>query len=311
MKPAPYLSDVADGPAEAGAHWIAAKDGVRLRVAIWPKGRKGTVVIFPGRCEYVEKYGRTAAALSEKGYASAAIDWRGQGMADRLLKNPDIGHVRRFTDYQIDASAMLDLLEAQGLPKPFFLLAHSMGGCIGLRTLTGTHPFTAVTFSAPMWGILIAPKLRQLAKTLPTLAKSIGLGGQQAPTTSSALFFLETRFEDNFLTTDREMWDHMVRQARTDKRFRLGGPSLIWLAEALSETRTLAALPRPDLPALAAVGTEEKIVDPAAIPPIMEDWPGGQLVTCDNAEHELLMERKDIREQFLQSACDLFESARA
>lgn len=311
MKPAPYLAELVDGPAEAGAFWVKATDGVGLRVAVWPAGTKGTVVLFPGRCEYVEKYGRTATALAARGYASAAIDWCGQGMADRLQKNPEIGHVRHFTDYQMDARVMLDLLEELELPKPYFLLAHSMGGCIGLRTLMEPHPFRAVAFSAPMWGILIAPKLRQLARTLPTLAKSIGLGAQKTPTTSTATFFLDTPFEENFLTTDREMWDHMVRQASADSRFRLGGPSLVWLAEALSETRTLAAMPRPDLPALVGVGTEEKIVDPSAIAPIMETWTQGRVETYAGAEHELLMERPEVREAFLQSVCDLFETAEA
>ncbi|MEM0948240.1 MAG: alpha/beta hydrolase [Pseudomonadota bacterium] len=306
METAPYFAELAEGPSGGTGVWLRADDGVRIRAVFWPDGAQGTVFLFPGRCEYVEKYGRTAANLAVRGFATLAVDWRGQGLSDRLLTNPDIGHVQRFTDYQFDVQACLALADAQGLPKPWFLLAHSMGGAIGLRALTNRAPFAAAGFSAPMWGIVIAPSLKHVAATVPRIARSMGLGGRQTPTTSPASYFLHAPFEGNFLTTDETYWAYMTRQAAFHPRFRLGGPSLTWLAEALSETYALQTLSPPSVRTIIGVGTEEKIVDVTAMKRVAARWATAELVVYQGAEHELLMERPDVRTAFLDRMETLF-----
>ena len=49
----------------------------------------------------------------------------------------------------------LRLADWLALPRPWRLLAHSMGGTIGLRALTRGVPVAAAVFSAPMWGIRV------------------------------------------------------------------------------------------------------------------------------------------------------------
>ena len=308
MEQAPFHADLAEGPEGGYARWLAAEDGVQIRAGIWPgpDGARGTVFLFPGRCEYIEKYGRTAVALRERGYASLAIDWRGQGLSQRLLKNPDIGHVGRFLDYQLDVAAVLALAAAEDLPRPWYMIAHSMGGAIGLRSLIDGAPFSAAAFSAPMWGVLIAPKLRHLARTLPHIARRVGLGGRQTPTTNRADFFQTAPFEGNLLTTDREMWDYMKRQTAAVPRFRLGGPSLIWLGEALTETLALQRAEKPAVPAHVSVGDLEKIVDPDVVLRVARGWAGCTVTEVPGAEHELLVEAPEIRAGFLDRAEEAF-----
>ncbi|MEL7258902.1 MAG: alpha/beta hydrolase, partial [Pseudomonadota bacterium] len=87
---------MAEGPEGGVAYWITATDGVRLRLGVWPgnsEGISGTVFLFPGRTEYVEKYGKTSIDLSRAGLHVAVIDWRGQGLADRVASDPILGHV--------------------------------------------------------------------------------------------------------------------------------------------------------------------------------------------------------------------------
>lgn len=104
------------------------------------------MLLFPGRTEYVEKYGPAAGELAARGYATLTVDWRGQGLADRPLKDANTGHVARFSDYQKDIAALLDHAVREKLPKPWFLLTHSMGGAIGLRALYNALPVKAVAF---------------------------------------------------------------------------------------------------------------------------------------------------------------------
>ncbi len=310
MQEAPFHADLADGPEGGRALWLTARDGVRIRAGLWPvDGAAGTVFLFPGRCEYIEKYGRTARDIAARGYATLAIDWRGQGLADRLLNDPYIGHVRRFSDYQLDVAALIDFARAEGLPKPWVLLAHSMGGCIGLRTLIEGGPFAAAAFSAPMWGIRVGPEMETLSKFVPVVAAWLGFGSRRTPTTGAPSYLLDTPFEDNLLTTDPEMWAYMVAQNRAVERFRLGGPSLNWLAEALAECRRLSRAPRPDLPAHASVGAQERIVLDGVVESMMKGWSRGSFTRIPGAEHELLMEKPATRAGFLDRAFATFAQA--
>ena len=36
---------------------------MRLRAVVWQGGRRGTAVVFPGRTEFAEKYGRVVGEL--------------------------------------------------------------------------------------------------------------------------------------------------------------------------------------------------------------------------------------------------------
>ena len=124
---APLHADLAEGPPGGRAFWLTASDGVRIRIGHWPGAEGpagGTVFMFPGRTEYVEKYGRLAGDLRARGFGTVAVDWRGQGLADRLLPDPLVGHVARFSDYQHDVRAVVAAAETLALPKPWFLLAH-------------------------------------------------------------------------------------------------------------------------------------------------------------------------------------------
>jgi lysophospholipase len=64
--PAPYFDAIAHGPEGSSAYWVEATDGIRLRVGVFPtqKQARGTILLFPGRTEYIEKYGKTAKAFA-------------------------------------------------------------------------------------------------------------------------------------------------------------------------------------------------------------------------------------------------------
>lgn len=312
MEAAPLHAELAEGPDPGAAHWIAAADGVRLRVVHWAGGApRGTVLLFPGRTEYAEKYGRAAADLAARGYATLTVDWRGQGLADRVHPNPRLGHVGAFPDYQQDVAALVRAAAALDLPRPYYLLAHSMGGAIGLRALHEGLEVAAAVFSAPMWGIYLNALQRPAAWAVSALSRPLGFGGRFTPGTAGEGYVLSSQFEENDLTGDAEMFDYMRRHLEAVPDLALAGPSLAWLNEALRETRTLARRPAPDYPALTFLGTAERIVCPFAIAQRMERWPGGRLHRIEGARHEMMMEGPDTRAAFFDAAAELFERHRS
>src|SRR6185369_14533595 len=68
-------------PEDVVSGTIKTPDGAELRFARWapPANRKGTVCVFTGRSEQIEKYFETVRDLRDRGFAVAMIDWRGQG----------------------------------------------------------------------------------------------------------------------------------------------------------------------------------------------------------------------------------------
>lgn len=298
METAPLFSDIAYGPTGGTAHWLTCEDGVRIRAAHWPcDDAKGTVLLFPGRTEYIEKYGEAAGEFRAHGLASIAIDWRGQGLADRLLPERRLGHVGTFADYQKDVRAVMEHVRALGLPEPYYLVAHSMGGCIGLRSLQEGLPVKAVAFSAPMWGITLAPVLRAGAWTAASFARAFGKGDTLAPGQSLETFVLREPFDTNTLTRDKDMFERLQHQMRSQPDLALGGPTLHWLYESMTEMNRLAETPSPDLPCLTFLGTSENIVDPERIKQRMARWPGGKLEVLKGGEHEVMHEIPATREK--------------
>jgi lysophospholipase len=307
---APLRSLPGDGPPGGRAFWLTAADGTRIRAAHWPGGDRGTVFLFPGRGEYAEKYGPAAADLARRGYHTLTVDWRGQGLSDREPANPMIGHVGDFAEYQQDVLALLALARDLFLPQPFQLLSHSMGGTIALRSLHDGLPFRSAVFSAPMWGLLIAPQMRALAYAVTTLARLTGRTRRLTPRTTLASYVTTAPFQNNLLTKDPDMFAWMKAQVTAHPDLALGGPSLGWLSAALSECRTLMRRPPPACPALTVLGSDERIVDTRPVRGYMARWPGGSLEVYPGAEHEIMMETRPKRVQFFDQTARWFETAR-
>lgn len=310
MADAPLFEDIVPGPTGGKALWVQTADNLRIRVGHWrPDDAWGTVLLMPGRTEYIEKYATTAEAFGRRGLATIAVDWRGQGLADRLLDDPLVGHVDTFSDYQNDVTAQVEAAVALDLPRPFFLLAHSMGGGIGLRALHQGVPVAAAAFSGPMWGIKMAPHMRPLAWALGRLMPALNRGHTLPPGTTPGPYVLSAPFEDNMLTTDRDMWDMMREHLEKHPELSLGGPSYIWLRQALEETNALHDMASPSVPCITFLGTHERIVHVGRVHERMARWPDGTLELVDGAEHEVLMEDPATREAVLDTMCAHFRHA--
>lgn len=253
----------------------------------------------------IEKYGPTVADLVGRGFDVAVIDWRGQGLADRLCDSPLRGDVPDFADYQKDVAgywAWLDRYSAAAR----FILAHSMGGCIALRALLQMVPARAVAFSAPMWGLTLP---RATLQAVPAIAGVLRIAGQdtrEVPGAGEEFELWNFPFARNELTRDAERYAWAQAQVVAHPELRLGAPSIRWLAAAVREMQALRAMPAPNIACVCGVGTADKIVSQHAIATRMAEWPGGKLTEYEGALHEVLIERKSVREDFLHRSAALF-----
>lgn len=310
MEAAPLFDDVAQAPKGGQAWWVKAADGERVRVAAWGAGDRagtqGTVLMFPGRTEYIEKYGPAAAQLRARGFSSLVLDWRGQGLTARAKPDRRLGHIDDFLEYQNDVAVLVDVARQADMPKPWFLLAHSMGGCIGLRALHNHLPVKAAVFSGPLWGLQLKPLETAISWTVALVAPVLGLGDHLTPRAQPDHKLIAGTFAGNDLTTDPDMWDFMKAQIARYPDLALGGPTIVWFRAMMIETARLMRLPTPTIPALSFLATQESIVNIDRMRRVMALWPNGQLETVEGAKHELMMERPEIRTRFFDRAAAFF-----
>jgi len=292
-----------------------AEDGVRLRLGLWSPeaGCRGTILFFSGRSECIEVYGRTAAGFVARGFAVLIIDWRGQGLSDRLTQDRMQGHITRFVDYQRDVAAMVQAAHDLELPHPWHLLGHSMGGCIGLRALHESLPVSSSAFTAPMWGIRMTAAQGLLAWPVSWLAQALGKGHNYIPDKTGnnrTSYVLNTGFEDNRLTQDADMYAYLVRLAENLPDRLIGGATLGWLYAALTECRALGRMPAPDIPALVFTAGLDEVVDNSVIAVRLRDWHDARSEYLPDAMHDILSERPVIRGRTISDICDFFVAHR-
>ena len=125
-----------------------------LRALRRQPGRRGTVCIFPGRTEWIEKYFETVRDLRSRGFAVAILDWRGQGLSERALGDRLKGYVGNFSEFDIDLETFMREVVLPDCPPPIFALGHSMGATVLIRAAYRGHRwFDRIVLSAPMIGI--------------------------------------------------------------------------------------------------------------------------------------------------------------
>lgn len=265
------------------------------------------MVVSPGRTEPIEKYFETVETLTARGFVVVAHDWRGQGLSHRMLPDRLLGHARGFRDFLADYSALITTFQSR-MPKPWFALGHSMGGCLTLLALaTGQAGFSGAILSAPMLGLQTGAIPTPVARILASLFTTVGLGG--SPVTRSPA---TAGFETNILTHDRARWERNEALVAAWPDLALGDPTWGWLDFAFAATRVLqtgAQIPGLETPVTVLTAGEERLVDNAGSRLVAARLPQGRILDVPGAYHEILQETDDVRAVFWREFDDLVSEA--
>jgi lysophospholipase len=275
-------------------------DGACLRTGVWPhEHARGTVIVMPGRTEFIEKYGEVVGDLLARNFAIGVVDWRGQGLSHRLLGDGRRGHIDTFDTY-VDDFAHLASGPFAALPKPWILLAHSMGANIGTLILERMPDrFVCAALTAPMYGILTGTVPLPVARLIAASA-GLGLASRYVPE-GTAKSILEETFEENNVTNDPRRYARSTAAAKAEPRLVIGSPTLGWVRAALAACDELAlpgAIERIRVPVLLALAGEELLIDNAQTHLLAPRFGKGRLFEIAESRHEILMERDGVRAKF-------------
>lgn len=309
------LVAVPDAPMPGGVRLrtLVAADGVKQRSAFWkPEGAaRGTVCLFHGRIEFIEKYGEVVAALLARGFAVATLDYRGQGGSQRLLRNPFKGHVGDFAEYRTDAEALLRQVALIDCPAPYFALSHSMSAPV-VTGLIARQPqwFERAVLVAPMIGLPLH-RTRFVASGLTAGLGRLGFAKAYLPAGTNRLPQLRP-FEGNPVTSDPRRYDVSVRALTVAPELGVAAPTIGWAAAAFRAMAEMNARGFPEslrTPTLVISAGRDRIVDPAASERFGRRLTTGGHVLIRGALHEIMQERDEFRDQFW-AAFDAFVPGR-
>lgn len=295
----PEFVNLKGNPAPAGAAvvWFRGSEGRALRAcavpALSPGQPRGTVIVCPGRTEFIEKYFEAGRELQEMGFAVLILDWPGQGFSERLLDDSKKGHIDRFETFMGALASGLEELQDR-LPRPHVCLAHSMGGAITLAAIAQDFVrVEAAAFVSPMWGL----KSRFFGmSSLVRAMRACGRSGDYAIQPGPP----ET-FEANTVTHDKRRWQLQRDLIDAAPDLELGPVTWGWLGASLDILATFRkpkALSRLAVPVFVASASEEKLVDNASHVEICGRLRDCEHIMVEGALHEILMETDDRRAEF-------------
>jgi lysophospholipase len=280
----------------------------RLRIARFAadpaRPARGVCVLLNGQTEFIEKYFEVIDELCGRGFAVAALDWRGQGGSGRLVPDAPLRvHIDDFAAYDADLSAFMDDVVApmlSGGMRPI-AVAHSMGGHILLNYLHRfPHRFAAIALCAPMLMFSTRGRPRWLVSLVTRIMMLLGrrTGPVWGVTVRDPLTMT---FERQIVTSDRARFQRTKDFLVLHPWLRTAGPTWGWVAAAY---RSIVRLMAPGFaekiptPALIMTAGRDQIVVSEAARRFAARMPASVYQMIDDAEHEILMERDEVRGQF-------------
>lgn len=306
LQDAAYVEEIESFYEKGFEGYFTGKADVEIYYKIFkqPNPESAAILISSGRTEAAIKYKEVIFDLYNNGYSIYIHDHRGQGLSGRMTEDPDMGYVDTFQFYIDDMKYFYDNYLLKGKHKKKYLLAHSMGGAIGVSYLI-QHPedFNAAAFSSPMLGFIAATcKATKLLKG-PDPKYAIGQDQYNDDKLS---------FKKNKLTGCEIRYNRMNEAFAKVKRARLGGATYQWLYKSCQQFDYISSnIKSIQTPFILFSAQKEKIVSRKAHKQFIEEaislGKNCELIELENAMHEILIESDEIRNKTMNQTLELFE----
>jgi lysophospholipase len=284
--------------------FLQARDEIRLRYGCWPcQGRchGGAVAVLGGRAEFMEKYIETIGELNARGFHAFSLDWRGQGLSDRMLPDRSRGYVRTYGDYVADLQLFLDKVVRPNSSGPLILLAHSMGATIALHYMRRfTQDIHKAVLLSPMIDFSTDPVPYAIAKVYCMLLARVGKAHCNIPSMGRKESF-KGSFAGNLLTHDTVRFHRVQRILQENPQLSISGITYGWLAasfKAIDAIRHSGFAQPIQTPMMVVTAEEDRVVNNAATEQLVARLPAPHAVSIEGAYHEILQESNGIRGQF-------------
>jgi lysophospholipase len=247
--------------------------------------------------------GETIGELQDRSLDVFSFDWRGQGLSDRMLPEREKGFVHHYGEYLEDLTLMLEAVVLPRMRGRLYLLAHSMGGHIGMRYLYREKcpvEFERAVFCAPMFNIKTDPFPSSFARWLSRKQVAWGNAHENVVGAARRTPFPE-RFEGNMWTSDRRRFERNRIRIIEHPELSAAMVTYGWVAatyESIEVLKQEARRKTPPTPLLIATAEKERVVSNGAIRKLVADADNCRLIEIKDSRHEILQEADRQRGYF-------------
>jgi lysophospholipase len=268
---------------------------------------RGNIVFLHGYSESMLKNAEVIFDLSQAGYKVFAMDLRGMGESQHLLRNTQVGYVEKFSDYVDDLEYFVHKIVLPQAHGNVYILAHSLGGMVSAAWLArGPTPIKAVAMSAPMFSINTRSYPEWLASALVHFNTWRGAGQEYIPGAGD-YNPQEEEVPESSSTHSLPRFHGTVAVNRTFPKLRIWGQSNQWLAASFDATHSVAAIaPKVTIPVRIYQATEDSVVTPDGQKRFCQLAPQCELRIVAGGRHEILQERDDIRSPVMADIIGFF-----
>jgi len=298
----------------AQSHYFQGVDNKTIHNISITTGNDKVVVISQGRNESVLKYKEVAYDLHQQGYDIFLIDHRGQGFSERFGGDQHRGYVENFQDYADDLNHYITTLQLNKKYTQRYLLSHSMGGAISALYLQQyTHPFQASAFFSPMFSIDFGPLPTFMAKIIAyTSAEVCSWFTDKACYVPAGKGYVKADFKDNHLTNSQTRFHSSQIGFETFPETQLGSATMRWVSTSINATeQVIKDANKIHIPLLILQAGSDKVVTSTGQEAFFNNLPPCQfneLITIADAEHEILLERDELRFNALTKTLKFLEA---
>ncbi|MFZ4714114.1 MAG: alpha/beta fold hydrolase [Bacteriovoracaceae bacterium] len=304
-----YASKVLPYYQAAKIETMAGVNKVPVRFQIYKEDTKNCLMLFPGRQESLDKYAEVVYDLNHnKNFpvmTVMVVDHRGQGLSGRMTSNPQVGYVDQFEDYVSDVDMLFKTRLQELGCNNYYLLAHSMGGAIGLGLLLKEQVhFKAAVFSAPMWMINTKPYPNFIASIIGGVTTTMGQGEKYAIGQSD---YLEVPLKQTTTTHSASRYEMAQNIYRKTPATIVGGVSNRWVYESLNYTKMLRQKAKDlELPIVIMQAGEDTFVKLKGHDIVCKKAKFCQKYLFPTSFHEILMEEDKIRDEAMLITSRMF-----
>lgn len=275
------------------------------------------VVILQGLSEFGEKYAEFMREQLDKNRACAFIDWAYQGGSHRSRVN---NHRRHCDTFEDDADDLEDLIRKH-IPElvgddslkdvPKVMVGHSMGAAIGTLSLPRLQNyFTCAAMCAPMYRInfpeISYPLIRGISSIAARYAPEsyVPKGGDYTDADRPEAV------EQDDLSKDPVR--HLVHRQwfSANHELKVGAITWQWLNEALKTTSKITSkdfLNKIEIPMFIGTAGNDHLVKSSTAKKVSDILKNCHYEHYPNSYHEIIMERDDIRDGFMNQINELIE----
>jgi lysophospholipase len=285
-----------------------AKDGTELNYyTTCPDNHKATVVIVHGMGEFFDKYREYIWYLYRSGFQVFFMEQRGHGYSGGKAPEHDVIYIDSYNTYVEDLHGFItqEVKPAAG-QLPLFLIAHSMGGCVGTLFLE-KYPdvFDAAILSSPMLKMSGADYSPLAQKFIALYALLFGKTKKLAP--NQHHFNPDAKVEGSSAKSEARFY-YQLDLRKKDPHYQTAGATFGWALASMKATdKAIKKAGNIKIPVTVMTAGHDHLINPAGYERFKEKVPQALFHHYEESRHEIFNSDDETRKKYFADVLDTLE----